>query len=189
MMRCKHSALGGFRPDLRAHERALHPRKVQSGSTNEDALHVSARFGYDSVSRLMKSLLARARLSLLFVCACAWACSSEDGGPSRTTVGAELETSSGTPPAVCVRLPALLGSQTEASVQIGNAFEISVHALRHTATIKFPGARNDATATRNLSLTQLTSGYADVVTVTGSDGVDYRVQVRSGCSETLPEDP
>lgn len=99
-------------------------------------------------------------------------------------MGAELESSSATPPAVCVRLPDLLGSQTEASVWVGDAFEISVHALRHTATITFPGARNDAKATRNLSLTQLTSGYADVVTVTGSDGVDYRVQVHSGCSET-----
>lgn len=136
---------------------------------------------------LMKSLPAwtRASVSLLFLCAC----SSESGGPARTTVGAELESSTGTPPAVCVRLPVLLGSQTEASVPVGSAFEISVHALRHTATITFPGARNDATATRNVSLTQLTSGYADVVTVTGSDGVDYRVRVLSGCSETLPEDP
>lgn len=112
------------------------------------------------------------------------ACSSDDGGPARTTVGAELETASGKPPAVCVRLPESLGSQTEASVPVGNAFEISVHALRHTVTITFPGARNDATATRNLSVTELSGGYADVITVTGSDGIDYRVQVRSGCSET-----
>lgn len=116
------------------------------------------------------------------------ACSSESGGPSRTTVGAALETSDTSPPAVCVRLPALLGSQTEASIPVGTAFEISVHALRHTATITFPGARNDATATRNLSLTDLTSGYADTISVTGADGMTYRVQVFSGCDESAPND-
>ena len=119
---------------------------------------------------------------------CLAACSSESGGPARTTVGAALETPDGSPPAVCVRLPALLGSQTEATIPVGSAFEIAVHALRHTATITFPGARNDATATRNLSLTQLTSGYSDVISVTGADGVDYRVQVFSVCVEATAGD-
>lgn len=119
---------------------------------------------------------------------CLAACSSESGGPSRTTIGAALETADGSSPAVCVRLPALLGSQTEASMPVGSAFEISVHALRHTATITFPGARNDATATRNLSLTQLTSGYSDVISVTGADGAEYRVEVFSGCTESTADD-
>ncbi|HET9930664.1 MAG TPA: hypothetical protein VFQ35_08250 [Polyangiaceae bacterium] len=122
------------------------------------------------------------------VALCLAACSSESGGPARTTVGATLETADGSSPTVCVRLPALLGSQAEASIPVGGAFEISVHALRHTATITFPGARNDATATRNLSLTQLTSGYSDVVSVTGADGVEYLVQVFSGCDESTAND-
>jgi hypothetical protein len=114
------------------------------------------------------------------------ACSSEDGGPRSTTVGAELEDSS---LGVCVRLPVLLGSQTAASTSVGSAFDMDVRALRHNVHISFPGAQNSESAARSLSLSQLLNGYSEVVTVTGRDGVNYDVILRSGCRESSANDP
>lgn len=117
------------------------------------------------------------------------ACSSEGGGPRLTTVGADLENASNTSASVCVRVPVLLGSQVVESKPVANAFKIEVLALRHNTTISFPGALNADLARRKLSLSQLTSGYSEVVSVIGADSVTYDVRLHSGCSEVLPEDP
>lgn len=118
-----------------------------------------------------------------------FACSSEGGGPSSITIGAELQNGPNGPRAVCVRLPVLLGSQSAATTSVGSAFDMDLLALRHNAHIRFPGARNAEAAGRTLSLGQLSAGYAETVTVSGSDGVEYEVLVHSGCSDTSNDDP
>ena len=132
------------------------------------------------------------RLSKLWVLAAATllaACSTESGGPRSITVGAELQDGSTTPAAVCVRMPVLLGSQVEDSTAVGSAFQMDVRALRHSANITFPNARNAASAARTVSLEQLENGYADSVSVTGQDGATYSVQVISGCKVTQTDEP
>jgi len=119
---------------------------------------------------------------------CALACSSEDHEASSTTIGAELANGPGVPLAVCVRLPTLLGSQAAATTSVGGAFDMDVLALRHNVRISFPGALNAEDAARSLSLSQLRTGYTEMVLVNGSDGVDYDVLLRSGCRESSPGD-
>jgi hypothetical protein len=117
------------------------------------------------------------------------ACSSEVEDASSVTIGAELMNSPSEPRAVCVRLPLLLGSQAAATTSVGTAFDMDVLALRRNARISFPGALNAEAAARSLSLSQLLTGYTEIVTVSGSDGVDYDVLLRSGCREDANGEP
>lgn len=130
-----------------------------------------------------RTQLAIAATTLFF------ACSTDSGGPRSVTVGAELQDGSANPAAVCVRLPALLGSVVQESAPVGNAFEMNIRALRHSVSFTFPGARNASLVARTASLEQLGNGYAEALTVTGQDGIDYSVHLLSGCTDTQLEDP
>lgn len=109
-------------------------------------------------------------------------CSDDAGGPRPVMAGVRILDDRDMPIAqVCARLPVLLGSKVVQSREVASAFTVELHAERHRAIIRFPGAVNAEASARTVSSDSLASGFSETLAITGSDGDVYSAVILTSC--------